>query len=30
MKDKKKKEDLYYSQNEIIVHNDKLLRFNGR
>lgn len=30
MKDKKKKEDLYYSQNEIIVHFDKLLRFNGR
>lgn len=30
MKDKKKKEYLYYSQNEIIVHNDKLLRFNGR
>ena len=30
MKDKKKKEDLYYSQNEIIVHNDKLLRYNGR
>jgi len=30
MSDKKKKEDLYYSQNEMIVHNDKLLRFNGR
>lgn len=30
MKDKTKKEELYYSQNEIIVHNDKLLRFNGR
>ena len=30
MSDKKKKEDLYYSQNEIVAHNDKLLRFNGR
>lgn len=30
MSDKKKKEDLYYSQNETIAHNDKLLRFNGR
>lgn len=30
MKDKKKKEDLYYSQNEMVTHNDKLLRFNGR
>lgn len=30
MGDKKKKEDLYYSQNETIAHNDKLLRFNGR
>ena len=30
MSDKKKKEDLYYSQNEMIAHNDKLLRFNGR
>jgi len=30
MSDKKKKEDLYYSQNEMIVHNDKLLRFNSR
>lgn len=30
MKDKKKKEDLYYSQNEMVSHNDKLLRFNGR
>lgn len=30
MSDKKKKEDLYYSQNETIAHNDKLFRFNGR
>lgn len=30
MSDKKKKEDLYYSQNETTAHNDKLLRFNGR
>lgn len=30
MSDKKKKEDLYYSQNETIAHNDKLLRFNSR
>ena len=30
MSDKKKKEDLYYSHNETIAHNDKLLRFNGR
>lgn len=30
MSDKKKKEALYYSQNETIAHNDKLLRFNGR
>lgn len=30
MSDNKKKEDLYYSQNETIAHNDKLLRFNGR
>ena len=30
MSDKKKKEGLYYSQNETIAHNDKLLRFNGR
>lgn len=30
MSDKKKKENLYYSQNETIAHNDKLLRFNGR
>lgn len=30
MSDKKKKKDLYYSQNETIAHNDKLLRFNGR
>ena len=30
MSDKKKKEDLYYSQKEIVAHNDKLLRFNGR
>ena len=30
MSNKKKKEDLYYSQNETIAHNDKLLRFNGR
>lgn len=30
MSDKKKKEDLYYSQNETIAHNDKLLKFNGR
>lgn len=30
MSDKKKKEDLYYSQNETIAHNDKLIRFNGR
>ena len=29
MSDKKKKEDLYYSQNETIAHNDKLLRFNA-
>lgn len=27
---KKKKKVLYYSQNETIAHNDKLLRFNGR
>lgn len=30
MSDKKKKKVLYYSQNETIAHNDKLLRFNGR
>ena len=30
MSDKKKKEDLYYSQNETIAHNDKLLKFNSR
>lgn len=30
MSDKKKKEDLYYSQKEMVAHNDKLLRFNGR
>lgn len=30
MSDKKKKEDLYYSQKEIVAHNDKLIRFNGR
>jgi hypothetical protein len=30
MRHKKKKEDLYYSQNEMVTHNDKLLRFNGR
>ena len=30
MSDKKKKEALYYSQNETIAHNDKLLRFNSR
>lgn len=30
MSDKKKKEYLYYSQKEMVAHNDKLIRFNGR